>query len=422
MTRILFVLAVLQFGVPCRGQAVLPTCKPEQAGMSAARLDEIGKVVEQRIQQNRVPGVVVMIARDGKVVFFEAYGNRDQADQKVMERDTIFRLYSMSKAITSAAAMMLVDEGKLSLDEPASSYVPALAKVKVQTDRGVVAPARAITVADVMRHTSGFPDIGDKALFAKVQLNQARDLEDYVERLVAVPLAAHPGEKWIYGHSLDVLGLVVQKVAEQPISEFLDARIFKPLGMVDTAFHVPESKRDRFATIYYRPGYPEDENPVELQDIKANPLYTAHFYQPPKVQLAGTGLVGTAEDYMRFMLMIAHGGEWNGRRYLSADVIRLMTTNQLPQQAFPINLYRPGKPEIPRHGVGFGLGFSVCTTDDSWAKHAHIGEFSWGGAANTNAWASPRDNNLIVVTMEQVFMPNRETRVALKPVIYGAIE
>ena len=136
----------------------------------------------------------------------------------------------------------------------------------------------------------------------------------------------------------------------------------------------------------------------------------------PKVQRGGTGLVGTADDYMRFMLMIANGGKWNDRRYLSADAIEKMTTNQLPKQAFPI-VHGP-----KRHGVGFGLGFSVITTDNSWEKHAHKGEFSWGGAANTNAWASPRDKQLIVVTMEQVFPSNIETRWALRPIIYEAIK
>ena len=245
----------------------------------------------------------------------------------------------------------------------------------------------------------------------------ARDLDDFVERLAKIPLAAQPGEEWIYGNSIDVLGLIVQKVANQPIDEFLDARLFKPLGMVDTAFYVPETKRDRFATIYHRP----DGQPIKLNDISEIAEYTAHFYQLPKKVLPGTGLVGTAEDYMRFMLMIANGGTWNNRPYLSAEAIRLMTTNQLPDKALPMYLL-PGKPESRMHGVGFGLGFSVCTTEDSWAENAHVDEYAWGGAANTNAWASPRDNNLIVVTMEQVFKPNRETRRELRPIIYNAIK
>lgn len=426
MIRILIVFAIALLSVPCHAQVDdLPVALPDQVGMSSSKLEEIGDVVGNRIKENRMPGVVVMIARDGKVVFFESYGDRDKAGQKPMEKDTIFRLYSMSKAVTSAAAMMLVDEGKLSLDEPASTYVPALAKVKVQTDSGLVAPARAITVADLMRHTSGFPHIRDKTLFDKVKLKEARDLDDYVERLVAVPLAAHPGDKWIYGHSVDVLGLIIQKVAAQPLSDFLESRIFEPLGMVDTAFYVPKEKQQRFASIYHRPLSPEDEaqqGEIKLDLIDHLPAFTKHYLQMPKVQLGGTGLVGTAEDYMRYMLMIANGGEWNGRRYLSAEAIRLTTTNQLPERAFPIRLHLPGRPEIKRHGVGFGLGFSVCTTDDSWAKHAHIGEFSWGGAANTNAWASPRDNKLIVVTMEQVFPVNLETRLALKSIIYDAIK
>jgi len=321
----------------------------------------------------------------------------------------------MSKAIISAAAMMLVDEGKLSLDKPASTYVPVLADVKVPTEQGRVAPARAITVRDLMRHTSGFPHRTDPAV---VQAREnAEDLEDFAERLAKIPLAAQPGEQWIYGNSIDVLGLIVQNVAKQPIDRFLDDRLFKPLGMVDTAFYVPQTKRDRFATIYFRP----DEVPIELNDISENPKYTAYFYQLPKAVLPGTGLVGTAEDYMRFMLMIANGGKWNGRTYLSVDAIRLMTTDQLPKEAHPMYLV-PGRPEFEMNGVGFGLGFSVCTTKDSWATDAHVGEFAWGGAANTNAWASPRDKNLIVVTMEQVFMPNRETRVLLRPIIYDAIK
>ena len=157
MIRICFVLAALMFGVPCYAQGVLPACEPEQVGMSAIKLGQIETAIEKRIEEKRVPGVVVMVARDGKVVLFEAYGDRDVSGAKPMEKDTIFRLYSMSKAIISAAAMMLVDEGKLSFDEPASAYVPDLAKVKVQTEQGMVAPARAITVRDLMRHTSGFP-------------------------------------------------------------------------------------------------------------------------------------------------------------------------------------------------------------------------------------------------------------------------
>ena len=243
----------------------------------------------------------------------------------------------------------------------------------------------------------------------KADLGGAKDLQDYVGRLATVPLAYHPGEQWIYSNSIDVLGLVIQKASGQPFEEFLEERLFEPLGMTDTGFYVPADKLDRFAVNYNR-----DEKgltPIATRD--ANEKY----HSMPAVPSGGGGLVGTAGDYMRFLLMIANGGTWDGQRYLSPESIKRMTTNQLPEAAFPISF---GK-QI-RHGTGFSFGFNVRTADTDWDKSARIGEYGWGGAASTHYWVSPEDDGLIVVTLEQIMPFDFSTEWLLKPVIYEAIE
>jgi CubicO group peptidase (beta-lactamase class C family) len=262
-----------------------------------------------------------------------------------------------------------------------------------------------------MRHTAGFGRRGEgpagEALLT-ANLQEATDLDDYARRLASAPLAYHPGEQWIYSNSIDVLGLIVQRVSGKPFGEFLSERLFEPLGMIDTGFYVPAEKLDRFAVNYNR-----DEKgltPIATRD--ANERY----HNPPAVQSGGGGLVGTAEDYTRFLLMIAAGGEWGGKRYLSPESIKLMTTDQLPRAAFPISFG-----EQVRHGTGFSFGFSIRTADSDWDKAGRIGEYGWAGAASTHYWVSPQDD-LIVVTLEQIMPYNFDTEWLLKPVIYDAIE
>ena len=403
---LLFVLASLLHA------GELPMAKPEAAGMSSEKLAQVNELMQKQIADGKIAGGVVAIARDGKVIFLESYGKRDIAADKPMETDTIVRLYSMTKGIATAAAMMLVDKGKLSPDDPASKYVPALADVKVWTKDGLVDPKREITVADLMRHTAGFGRRGNGPvgkLLNEAKLNEAKDLEDYCNRLASVPLAYHPGEEWIYSNSIDVLGLVIQEASGQPFEKFLKERLFDPLGMEDTGFYVPKEKLTRFAANYNR-----TDDGLKLND---SPGTNKKYHQMPAVASGGGGLVGTAGDYMRFLLMIANGGEWNGKRYLSQEAIEMMTTDQLPRKAFPI-----GFGDQVRHGTGFSFGFNVRTADTDWDPAAHVGEYGWGGAASTHYWVSPNDNGLIVVTLEQTMPYNFDTEWLLKPVIYGAIE
>jgi len=392
--------------------ADLPIATPESVGMSSLKLAKVTELMNQQVSDAKIAGGIVVVARRDKVVFFEAYGKRNLASGMPMEKDTIVRLYSMTKAIATAAAMMLVDEGKLKLDVPASTYAPALADVKVWTEDGLIAPKRAITVADLMRHTAGFGRRGNRPVgkaLLKANLREAKDLDDYVDRLAAIPLAYHPGEQWIYSNSIDVLGLIIQNVSGQPFGEFLRERLFDPLGMTDTDFYVPADKLDRFAVSYNRG---EDG----IKPIRT-PASNEKYHSMPAVPSGGGGLVGTAGDYTRFLLMITGGGQWGGQRYLKQESIRLMTTDQLPREAFPIAFG-----EQRRHGTGFSFGFSIRTADTEWNKDGRVGEFGWGGAASTHYWVSPQDGGLIVVTLEQIMPYNFDTEWLLKPVIYDAIK
>lgn len=391
--------------------AELPAAKPAEVGLSAEKLNEVSKIMQQRVADEKLAGGVVAIARKGKLVYLEAFGDRDVENDLPMETDSIVRIYSMTKAIATAAALMLVDEGKLDPEAPASRYVPALADVQVWTEDGLVAPNRPITVADLMRHTAGFGNSGHPGVgkdFQQAKLQDATSLDDYVSRLASVPLAYQPGEDWIYSNSIDVLGLVIQNASGQPFDEFLQERILNPLGMNDTGFFVPENKRERFATLYNR-----DQDGLKPND---SPQANDRYYSKPAVPSGGGGLVGTAEDYMQFLMMIANGGEWAGKRYLKSETVKLMTTNQLPKAAYPIYF---GKQV--RHGIGYSFGFNVrVEASDDWDPAAPVGELGWGGAASTHYWGSPKDE-VIVVTLEQVRPYNFETEWAIKPIVYDAI-
>ncbi|MGD9633123.1 MAG: serine hydrolase domain-containing protein [Pirellulales bacterium] len=412
------------FGLPAAAApsvevAELPTSTPAAEGMSAEKLAQAGEIMNGFIKDKKIAGGIVLIARNGKLVFQETYGLRDRERQLPVERDTIFRIYSMSKAITSAAALILVDEGKLDLDAPVSKYLSEFAEMQVfdgdgsadgMTPRPVKSP---ITVKDLFRHTSGIT-YGNAAgsptekLFDAVEvIDMPSDLALMATKLGKIPLEFDPGTKWKYGASIDVLGYLVQKISGQPLDVFLQERIFMPLSMTDTAFYVPAEKQSRFAANYYTDG----KGKVIIRDDPTR----SGYLRKPGLPSGGGGLVGTATDYMRFLLMIAGGGEWNGQRILSPESVALMRTNQLPQGVEWI-----GFGEDQRKGIGFGLGFSVTIEPGDKTGANRKDEYGWGGAASTHYWVSPHDN-LIVVTMEQRWPYSPETEEALKPVIYGAL-
>ena len=354
-----------------------------------------------------------MIARHGKVVYFKSFGKMDLEADKPMREDTIFRIYSMSKAITTAAALILYDEGKLGLDDPVSKYIPDFKEVEVWNAAGNVAPERAPTIRDLMRHTAGltYGVFGDSEvdklyLEAKI-LDPHDDLIAMSAKLGKLPLSYSPGTKWIYSVAVDVLGRVIEVASGMSFDAFLEQRLFAPLDMKDTGFYVPPDKQARFAAIYRSDG---NGTLTAAEKQSASP-----YLAKPKLLSGGGGLVSTTRDYMRFLQMIAQGGELQGTRILKPETVALMTHNQLPAEAMPISMSI-----IKRPGVGFGLGFSVRVDASAQEPSSRVGEYGWGGLASTHYWASPKDD-LVLVTMEQTIPFSLLLETVLKGPIYQAI-
>jgi len=382
--------------------AEIPQAKPETVGMSTERLAKVKSTVQKMVDDRKTAGAITMVVRRGKIVHFETYGLRDLDEKKPIAKDTIMRFYSMSKPITTVAAMILYDEGKFKLDDPVEQYVPELKGLKVYHATQPVTPERKVTVRDLMRHTSGFTygifgnSPVDK-IYRQKQIIGSRDLQSMVEKLGTIPLMHQPGTRWHYSVSVDVLGCLVEKVSGRKLDVFLRERIFTPLDMRDTAFFVPKTKVDRFSSCY-SPG----SEGLKVQD-KSN---ASRYLAPPSFLSGGGGLVSTARDYMRFCQMLIHKGQLFGTRLLKAETVDVMTTNQLPQ-----DVHWGGK-------NGFGLGFSVQLQDGG--SNAHAGEYGWGGAASTHFWISPKDD-LAVVALSQLMPFSPQLQNAVKPLVYEAI-
>jgi CubicO group peptidase (beta-lactamase class C family) len=358
----------------------------------------IRDTVAQPLAEEKLVGAVTLVARDGAVLDLQAHGWADREAQRPMTPDTIFRIHSCTKGITSAAVLMLHEEGKFQFEDPVSRWLPEFAGI-----RTAAGPAgRPVTVGHLLTHTSGLTydhraalDAGNSAAVAAA--------------IAATPLAFDPGSGWAYGVSIDVLGRLVEIWSDRSFESFLSDRIFGPLGMVDTAFHVPEEKRDRLATLYRddkgTSGKLVASDAAGLNE-KPVPAQTPEFCMP------GGGLYSTARDYHRFLQMIQNGGELEGKRLLQTRTVSLMQSNQVPGG---IGWIRFGR-EI-RDGFGFGYGFNAVCQPSQWDPEARVGESGWGGAASCHYWMHP-DHRLIVITLEQT-MPYRWTlERALKGRIY----
>ena len=375
----------------------LPTAKPADVGLSAERLAGIADVVKPLIEKKAIAGAVTVVARKGKVAYSEAFG--------AFEKDSLFRIYSMTKPVTVAAALMLVDDGSLKLDEPVATYLPAFKHPKVEGKEGEVAP---ITVRQLMMHTAGF----SYGFFGNTPVDQAyrkarllgrnRSLAEMSTELSKIPLLFEPGGRWHYSVSIDLLGRLIEVVAKKPFDVFLRERLFTPLGMVDTAFHVPPEKVDRFVPNYGMGG------------IVVDRPKTSAFLTKPAFLSGGGGLISTARDYTIFALMLASGGTWNGKRYLKAETVREMTVNHLPDELMPIRFGA-----VPLVGLGFGLGVSVRVKGTM--PGMSVGEWGWAGAASTTFFVAPKEELVMISMTQRMPMWNGLDR-ALRPVVFGAIE
>jgi CubicO group peptidase (beta-lactamase class C family) len=370
----------------------LPTAKAESVGMSTQRLARLDEGMRSLVDQGRIAGVVTMVSRHGKVVAFDAAGKRDIAANAPMQKDSIFRIYSMSKPITGVAMMMLFEEGKWQLNDPVSKYIPEFVNLKIYgTDAGgnvaLKDQAHPMTMRELMSHTAGFTygffsnTPVDKLQREADVLNINNTLDEFIKRVEKLPLNAQPGSEWHYSIAVDIQGYIVQKLSGMPFEEFLEKRIFKPLGMVDTGFYVPKEKMERFAEFY---NYDKDG---KLQPEHAG--LNHDFSAKPALSSGGGGLVSTATDYMRFCQMLLNGGQLEGVRLLSPLTVDLMRTNVLA----------PNMP-ILAPGAGFGLDFAIYTDPAVAGGLYGKGTFWWGGAAGTWFWIDPV-NDLIVVGMIQ---------------------
>jgi CubicO group peptidase (beta-lactamase class C family) len=400
--------------------ADLPTATPEDIGFSSERLARIGPVIKGEIEKGQYPGAVLLVARKGKIVYFDSFGQLDPASGKPMTKDAIFRLYSMTKPYTSVAAMMLMEEGRLRLSDPVSKYIPAFANLQVSvpsTDpyTGVakyfnVPVDREVTIQDLLRHTSGFvygaytahPKV--KELYAKegVDWKDVTPAEE-IERLAKVPLAHQPGTTFEYSLSTDVLGRVIEAISGMTLGQFLQERIFAPLAMTDSAFIVPQEKLDRLA------------QPFATDKATNTPITLLDVTVPQKNDAGGAGGVGTAADYARFLQMMINGGQLDGVRLLSRTTVQYMTSDHLGDAKFS------GLTTLPA-GTGFGLGFAVRRETGQFEVTGNAGEYYWAGAAGTGFYVDPKEDLIFVwMTQGQPGMARRYDRYLLKQMVYQAI-
>jgi CubicO group peptidase (beta-lactamase class C family) len=395
-------LAALLAGAPATAAepaapGPLPRARPDALGVSSVRLGRIRQVLEQDVADGRMPGAVVAIARRGKLIYFEAIGYLDRAAGVKMPRDALFSIASMTKPLTGVATMILQEEGKLQLAEPAARYLPGLAKLRVAADPAVTDPAAIrtvplrvpISIQDLMRHTAGMAYAweGSSAVFkawpgSAADFARTWDGPAFLARLETLPLIAQPASVWVYSVSTDVLGLLVEAVARQPLGQFLSARLFQPLGMVDTGFVVPPEKVKRYARALATD--PETGRPQAISDGT----------QPFRFDCGGACAVSTAADYLRFAQMLLGRGRLGGTRILGRKSVELMTSDHLGREIItPVNQTDP-----TRRGFGYGLTMSVRLQPGVAPALGSEGEFGWGGAYGTQFWVDPREQ-LVVVFM-----------------------
>ena len=389
----------------------LPFAQPEDIGLSSDRLARLGRVLRDEVERRRLPGAVALVARGGRIGYFDSVGRRDPADAAPMTNDAIFRIYSMTKPITSVAAMMLWEEGRFLLSDPIEKFLPALAELKVavvQDGELKREPlARSVTIQDLLRHTSGltyeFRGAGpvQKMYTAARIYRRSQTSAEHVETLGKLPLLHQPGTRWEYGRSTDVVGRLVEVLSGERLGEHLRRRIFAPLGMTDTAFQVPAHQQARLAEGFSHD--PDSGGLVQLLEVKS----------PPTFESGGGGLVSTASDYARFLQMLLAGGVSGATRLLSRKTVELMTADHLG----PIT----GAPDLLLPGHGFGLGFAVRLHAGIAQTPGSVGQYFWGGLAGTTFWVDPAEE-LFAILLIQAPGQRDYYRTLFRDLVYAAFD
>ena len=398
--------------------------KPEEVGLSSERLERVTTWMAEHVDAGRLPGALTAVVRHDKLVSLQTYGQRDVENAKPVEADTIFRFYSMTKPITTVAAMMLYEQGRFQLDDAVAKFIPALGglEVFVSGDENrfeTEATHRDMTIRDLMTHTSGltygFLEEGPvDALYRANGVDFGEGgvpLKEVVARLGEMPLLCQPGSQWNYSVATDVLGHLVEVLSGQALDEYFAEHILGPLGMVDTAFHVPEAKVDRFAANYAR----AKDGGVRVIDA----VEGSRFTKPAVTFSGGGGLVSTAADYIRFCRMIARKGELDGVRLLGRKTVEYMTINHLPGDLSEMG--QATFAETSYDGIGFGLGFSVMLDPAKAQIVGSPGEHAWGGAASTAFWIDPVEDMFVIFLTQLMPSSAFPLRRELKALTYQAI-
>ena len=418
------------------GQPLAPDL-PENNGMSSERLGTINTVFTDYVTNGKLPGVVVLAARNGRVVYHQAIGMRDMENKTPMSTETIFRIASQTKAIVSVGIMMLQEEGKLLLSDPLSKYIPEFKEttVAIKEEEGgykVEKAKREIKIRDLLTHTAGigygYGVAAEKWKNAEIQgwyfAHRTEPVLETVKKIANLPMEAHPGERYVYGYNTDILGALIEVVSGQPLDAFLKTKILNPLGMVDTHFYLPKSKASRLSVVYSQCNdrllrAPKEGAPEFMwkdnETCVGNYQTQGQYLDGPRTSLSGgAGLLSTSMDYAIFLQMMLNNGTYNGTRILSRKSVELMTANHLDGDH-----YKDVK--FPWDwGVGFGLGFSVTTDAGDRGVLGSLGEYGWGGAYHSSYWVDPAEN-LVVVYFTQVDPITLDDHQKLRSLIYQAI-
>ena len=405
---------------------------PEAVGMSSTRLDRIRPVMESYVGERGVAGISTMVSRRGRIVHSAQFGHQDTEAGTPMSADTVFRIYSMTKPIVSTALMLLHEEGRFQLEHPVAQYLPAFATTKVLgADGALVDQARPMQIRELLMHTSGltYDFMADNPVAqlyrdARIMNDATRTLEALVDDLAALPLAYQPGSKWHYSVGIDVAARLIEVLSGQSVGDFLQERMFSPLGMVDTGFGVPADQLHRLSAMYGLPDLiGENYSFVQLFEAalagfneRIDVSVTYPTDTPQVFQRGGVGLFSTVSDYMRFGQMLAAGGTLDGVRVVGRKTLELMHSNHLPAELLPYELLG-----LPNPGMGFGLGSRVMLDVAATAGTGSVGEYGWAGAAKTYYWVDPAEE-LVGVFMSQFMtgmqLPERDFR----SLVYQAID
>ncbi|MBX7054353.1 MAG: beta-lactamase family protein [Pyrinomonadaceae bacterium] len=392
--------------------------KLQDLGMSAEALDTLSGVLDGYVRDGRLAGGVAMVLRKGKVSYLHAFGSRDIESRSPMRPDTIFRIASQSKALTSVGIMMMQEEGKLLISDPLSKYLPEFANmtVAVPKDGGgydIIKAKRAITIRDLLTHTSGISygtgPARDKWESAKITgwyfADRDEPIAETVKRMAALPMDAQPGERFIYGYSTDILGAVLEKVSGMTLDKFILERITRPLKMNDTSFYLDTGKADRLAAVYSAKGTTIERASTPGLGVGQG----AYLTGPKKSFSGGAGLLSTANDYARFLQMLLNNGELDGVRILSRKSVELMTTDHLRKVPYD------------RDGMGFGLGFSVVKDVGAYGSPSSVGEFGWGGAYHSTYWVDPKEKLVVVYFTQLIPAGNIDDFGKLRALVYRSL-